>query len=91
MDVKTYPEPSSKSCCISTLENCITCSEKNHCFILREQLVFYNRLGISQIKDNIDTNSLAKIKHLWQDSKRAKRYDPSWNYNDDPTNCWKAS
>jgi len=84
MSIKTYPEPK-QTCCIATLENCTTCSDKDPCFVLKEQLAFYNRLGISQIEDDIDTDSLASIKHLWQDSTRTKRFDPSWNYAEDNT------
>jgi DNA modification methylase len=90
MRTKTYAEPK-QGCCIATLENCTTCSEKNHCFVLKEQLAFYNRLGISQIEDDIDTDSLASIKYLWQDSTRTKKYDPSWNYAEDNTRAYTHS
>ncbi len=36
--------------------------------MLREQLAFYNRLGVSQIDDDVDIGSLSNIRHLWQDS-----------------------
>ncbi|MDI6801235.1 MAG: DNA methyltransferase [Thermodesulfovibrionales bacterium] len=87
MSAKVYAE-TKQACCIVTLENCTTCSDKNHCFVLREQLAFYNRLGISQIEDDIDADSLASIKYLWQDSTRAKKYDPSWNYAEDNTRAY---
>jgi DNA modification methylase len=90
MSTKTYSEPK-QTLCIATLENCTACSEKDHCFVLREQLAFYNRLGISQIDDNIDNDSLTSIRHLWQDFARAKKYDPSWNYAEDNTRAYTHS
>ncbi|MBI5408495.1 MAG: DNA adenine methylase [Nitrospirae bacterium] len=54
-------------------------------------MAFYNRLGLSQINDYIDTNSLSKIKHIWEDSKRKKKYDPSWNYEEDNTRAYTHS
>lgn len=90
MSAKTYAEPK-QGCCIVTLENCTSCSEKNHCFVLKEQLAFYNRLGISQIEDDVDTDSLASIKYLWQDSTRSKRFDSSWNYTEDNTRAYTHS
>jgi len=56
--------------------------------MLREQLAFYNRLGISQIENDFDTDSLAHMKHLWQDSTRTKKFDPSWNYSEDNTRAY---
>ncbi len=56
--------------------------------MLREQLAFYNRLGISQIDDNTDPGTLTSIRHLWQDSTRTKKYDPSWNYAEDNTRSY---
>jgi hypothetical protein len=79
MSHKTYAEPQ-QTCCAGTLDNCKACKEKHNCLMLREQLAFYNRLGISQIDDDLDTDSLASIKYLWQDSSRTKKFDPSWNY-----------
>ena len=75
-------------CCIATLSQCRSCKEKDSCLILRDQLSFYNRLGISQIDDAIDSKSLNSIKHLWKDSVRTKRYDPSWNYSEDNTRAY---
>lgn len=80
--VKIYEE-TSESCCIATANQCKSCKEKDSCLILREQLSFYNRLGISQIDDAINSKSLNSIKHLWKDSVRTKKYDPSWNYTED--------
>lgn len=45
-------------------------------------------MGVSQIDDNLDTNLLANIKYLWQDSTRTKRFDPSWNYAEDNTRAY---
>jgi DNA modification methylase len=90
MGVKTYVEPK-QTLCIAALENCIDCSEKDHCFVLREQLAFYNRLGISQLDDNTDTDTLTSIRYLWQDSSRTKKYDPSWNYSEDNTRAYTHS
>lgn len=87
MSAKTYAE-TKQACCIATLENCSACSEKNKCCVLKEQLAFYNRLGISQIEDDIDTDPLSSIKNLWQDSTRTKRFDPSWNYSEDNTRAY---
>ena len=87
MSNKTYAE-TQQTCCMATLDNCKTCRAKDNCLMLREQLAFYNRLGISQIDDDIDPNSLSNIKHLWQDSTRAKKYDPSWNYAEDNTRAY---
>jgi len=84
---KIYAE-ASESCCIATLSQCRSCKEKDGCLILRDQLSFYNRLGISQIDDAIDSKSLNSIKHLWKDSVRTKRYDPSWNYSEDNTRAY---
>ena len=56
--------------------------------MLREQLAFYNRLGLSRIDDDIDISAIINIKHLWQDSNRAKRFDPSWNYAEDNTRAY---
>jgi len=56
--------------------------------MLREQLAFYKRLGISQIEDDIETDSLANIKYLWHDSTRRKNYDSSWNYAEDNTRAY---
>ena len=84
MSVKTYAEPQ-QTCCTATLDNCETCKEKHNCLMLREQLAFYNRLGISQIDDNADTDTLTNIRYLWQDSTRTKKYDPSWDYAEDNT------
>lgn len=87
MNLKAYIE-TKQACCIATLENCNSCSDKNHCLILKEQLAFYNRLGISQMDDDLDVGSLSSIKNLWQDSARAKKYDPSWNYAEDNTRAY---
>ncbi len=87
MSVKNYAEPQ-QICCMATLDNCKTCKEKHNCLMLREQLAFYNRLGVSQIDDDIDTGSLASIRYLWQDSTRTKKYDPSWNYAEDNTRAY---
>ena len=84
---KIYEE-ASESCCIATLSQCRSCKEKDTCLILKDQLSFYNRLGISQIDDAIDSKSLNSIKHLWKDSVRTKRYDPSWNYSEDNTRAY---
>ncbi|MBI4379112.1 MAG: hypothetical protein HY578_08465 [Nitrospinae bacterium] len=93
MRAKAYTE-THPTCCAVTLDNCKVCKKKDNCFILREQMAFYNRLGISQIDDDIDTGSLSNMRHLWQDSNRTKKlvplcfkrgYDPSWNYAED--NC----
>jgi len=84
---KIYEE-ASESCCIATLSQCRSCKEKDTCLILREQLSFYNRLGISQIGDAIDSKSLNSIKHLWKDSVRTKRYDSSWNFSEDNTRAY---
>ncbi|MBE0425369.1 MAG: DNA adenine methylase [Nitrospirae bacterium] len=90
MSAKTYAEPK-QTLCIATLENCTNCSEIDHCLVLREQLAFYNRLGISQIDDNIENDSLTSIQHLWQDSTRNKKYDPSWNYAEDNKRAYTHS
>ncbi len=90
MSRKTYIEPR-QTCCTGDINDCKTCKEKHSCLILREQLAFYNRLGISQIDDDIDTDSLANIKYLWQDSSRLKRFDPSWNYSEDNTRAYTHS
>lgn len=87
MSAKTYAEPQ-QTCCTGTLDNCTACSEKNHCFVLKEQLAFYNRLGLSQIADDIDTSAAINMKHLWQDSTRTKKYDPTWNYAEDNTRAY---
>jgi len=90
MRSKTYTKPK-QGCCIATLENCTDCSGKDLCLILKEQLAFYNRLGISQIDDDVSPNSLSNLKHLWQDSTRTKKYDPSWNYAEDNTRAYTHS
>lgn len=90
MSVKAYTV-SQQICCIPTLDNCRRCKERHNCLILREQLAFYNRLGISQIDDNIDPDSLVNIRYLWQDSVRTKKYDPSWNYAEDNTRAYTHS
>ena len=90
MSVKTYAEPQ-QTCCTATLDNCETCKEKHNCLMLREQLAFYNRLGISQIDDNADTDTLTNIRYLWQDSTRTKKYDPSWNYAEDNMRAYTHS
>ena len=87
---KIYTE-TPELCCIATVSRCKSCNEKDSCFILREQLSFYNRLGISQIDDAIDSQSLNSIKRLWKDSVRTKRYDPSWNYSEDNTRAYTHS
>lgn len=87
---KIYTE-TPESCCIATVSQCRSCNEKDSCLILREQLCFYNRLGISQIDDGIDSKSLNSIKHLWKDSVRTKKYDPSWNYAEDNTRAYTHS
>lgn len=87
---RIYSE-ASESCCIATASQCSSCKEKDTCLILREQLSFYNRLGISQIDDAIDSKSLNSIKHLWQDSVRAKKYDSSWNFSEDNTRAYTHS
>ncbi len=87
---KIYEE-ASESCCISTMSQCRSCKEKDTCLILRDQLSFYNRLGISQIDDAVDSKSLNSIKYLWQDSVRTKKYDPSWNYSEDDTRAYTHS
>ncbi len=63
MRAKTYARHQ-ETCCMATLENCTVCSEKDHCFVLKEQLAFSNRLGISQIDDDIDADSLSSIRYL---------------------------
>lgn len=90
MSVKAYTV-SQQTCCIPTLDNCGRCKERHNCLILREQLAFYNRLGISQIDDNINPDSLVNIRYLWQDSIRTKKYDPSWNYTEDNTRAYTHS
>ena len=87
---KIYEE-ASEPCCIAIASQCRSCKEKDACFILRDQLSFYNRLGISQIDDAIDSKSLNNIKHLWKDSVRTKKYDPSWNYSEDNTRAYTHS
>lgn len=59
--------------------------------MLREQLAFYNRLGLSQIADDIDTSAAINMKHLWQNSTRTKKYDPTWNYAEDNTRAYTHS
>jgi hypothetical protein len=56
-----------------TFDNCKFCKEKDDCLVLREQLAFYNRLGISQINDDIVSGALIDIKPLLKDSRRTKR------------------
>lgn len=87
MSAKTYAEPK-QTHCIATLDNCKACKEKHNCLMLREQLAFYNRLGLSHIDDDIDTSAVINIKHLWQDSSRTKKFDPSWNYSEDNTRAY---
>lgn len=87
MSAKTYAEPK-QTHCIATLDNCKPCKEKHNCLMLREQLAFYNRLGLSQIADDIDTSAAINMKHLWQDSTRTKKYDPTWNYAEDNTRAY---
>lgn len=87
MSAKTYAAPQ-ETCCMATLDNCKTCKEKHNCLMLREQLAFYNRLGISQIDDTTDSGSLNSIRYLWQDSTRTKKYDPTWNYAADNTRAF---
>jgi hypothetical protein len=79
MTGKKYTMPQ-QSYCIAILDDCKVCKKKDSCFILREQMAFYNRLGISQIDDSLNPESLTSIKQLWQDSNRVKKYDPRWNY-----------
>ena len=86
---KIYAE-TSESCCIAIVSQCKSCKEKGTCLILKDQLSFYNRLGISQIDDAIDSKSLNSIKHLWKDSVRTKKYDSSWNYSEDNTRVKKG-
>ncbi len=90
MSTKTYAEPK-QICCIATLESFTACSEKDHCSVLKEQLAFYNCLGISQINDYIDSEALIDIRPLLKDSRRTKRYDPSWNYAEDNTRAYTHS
>jgi hypothetical protein len=90
MSNKTYTAPK-QACCIAALENCTTCSEKDRCFVLKEQLAFYNRLGISQIDDDIDSEALMDIRPLLETSNRNKKYDPSWNYAEDNTRAYTHS
>lgn len=87
---KKYVKPE-KVCCIDSLENCNFCPNKSHCLVLKEQLAFYNRLGIPQISDDVSADSLSNLKDLWQDSSRVKRYDPSWNYAEDNTRAYTHS
>ncbi len=87
INIKTYAEPQ-QVCCLATVDNCKACKANDNCLMLREQLAFYNRLGISQIDDDIDTDSLTNIRYLWQDSTRTKKYDPSWNYAEDNTRAY---
>lgn len=87
MSAKTYAEPK-QTHCIATLDNCKPCKEKHNCLMLREQLAFYNRLGLSQIDDDIDTSAVINIKHLWQASTRTKKFDSSWNYAEDNTRAY---
>ncbi|MBI3600050.1 MAG: site-specific DNA-methyltransferase [Nitrospinae bacterium] len=51
-------------------------------------MAFYNRLGISQIDDSLDTDSLTSIRYLWQDSNRMKKYDSIWNYAEDNSRAY---
>lgn len=87
MSSKTYAMPQ-QTLCIPTLYNCKVCQEKDVCLVLREQLAFYNSLGISQINDDIDSGALIDIRPLLKDSRRTKRYDPSWNYAEDNTRAY---
>ncbi len=59
-----------QTACIPTLDGCKICQKKDNCFILREHMAFYNRLGISQIDDSVNLESLTSTKQLWQDSNR---------------------
>lgn len=90
MSVKTYAAPQ-QTLCTATLDNCKVCQGKDDCLVLREQLAFYNRLGISQINDDIDSGALIDIRPLWKDSRRSKMYDPSWNYAEDNTRAYTHS
>lgn len=90
MDGKTYTLPQ-QNYCIATLAGCKVCQKKDNCFILQEQMAFYNRLGISQIDDSVNPEYLTSIKQLWQDSNRVKKYDPSWNYADDNSRAYTHS
>ncbi|MBI3599313.1 MAG: DNA adenine methylase [Nitrospinae bacterium] len=90
METKSYKE-TQQTCCVVTLDDCKICEKVESCFILREQMAFYNRLGISQIDDSVNLESLTSIKHLWQDSNRRKKYDPSWNYAEDNTRAYTHS
>lgn len=87
---KIYTE-TPELCCIATMSRCRSCNEKDSCFILREQLSFYNRLGVSQIDDAVDSKSLNNIKHIWKDSVRTKKYDQSWNYSEDNSRAYTHS
>ncbi|MFN3740603.1 MAG: DNA methyltransferase [Thermodesulfovibrionales bacterium] len=49
--------------------------------MVKEQLAFYNALGISEINHPIE--SLRMTKESLTNSSRLKRYDPSWNYAED--------
>lgn len=75
----TYPKAITKSC-NATNEACIDCDVKYDCHLVKEQLAFFNELGITtSISELKFTNQLF---HL-QSKSRNKDYDPSWNYEDD--------
>jgi len=54
------------------------------CLTTKEQLDFYNHLGSNQIEGFAPVSSL-RLKGFLCSTQRKKRYDPSWNYSDDPS------
>ncbi len=69
-------------CSNPNMQICNSCDNKKTC-LLKEQLTFYNHLGIPQTESDIDSSGLETLKGLKVSSSRLKRYDPSWNYAQD--------
>lgn len=60
------------------------------CLTIKEQLDFYNHLGINHIEKLSPVPSI-KLKGFLSARERKKRYDPTWNYSDDPSRPYTHS
>lgn len=63
--------------------------DKDTTLLIKEQLAFYNKLGISEIDHSID--SLKMPEKSLTTSPRLKRYDPSWDYASDNEKAYTHS
>lgn len=79
-----YPKATTKTCA-ATNEACVDCNIKYSCHLAKEQLAFYNKLGITTSIDEL--TSTAQL-HYIKSHIRHKIYDSSWNYENDNTRAF---